>query len=443
MKKKYISLYLFVLLFFTIKNTFAFSIIRDAQSEEFLQNILNRILVANKIKKDSIKPLIVVDNSINAFVTNQKYMFINTGLILALQTPEQIASIMAHELGHIQLGHNILRQHNKNKSLIKSLLMAVASATITIASKDSRGIPTSIKAAAAMYTESMIGYTQVQEQQADSFAINALKVANIPLKSFIDSFNILYEQTKYIEKQIPKEFLDHPPTQERIKIIKQNINQTKQINKLGFNNNIHKQLIEVKYKIISFLGKINKHKQILEQADNSYKPYINSIFLYRKGQIKKSLLILKSFINTHPNNPYLYELAGQISAEYGMYKTAYTAYYKAYKMLSNNPFIITSYANVLLKINNNKNYIQIKKMLEKALLTEQKSAIIWNTYGLVLAKLNKKGLAQLAFATQAILEARPKDAKILAEKAKKSFIKKSSNWIKANDIINSSKNYYN
>jgi predicted Zn-dependent protease len=41
----------------------------------------------------------VNDPSINAFVAEGQNMFINTGLIMALDTPNQVTGVMAHETG--------------------------------------------------------------------------------------------------------------------------------------------------------------------------------------------------------------------------------------------------------------------------------------------------------------------------------------------------------
>ena len=64
---------IFVSLFFIFftSNVFAknINIIRDSEIEFFLQNLINNFLINKDIKNSPIKPLIVIDNSMNAFVT--------------------------------------------------------------------------------------------------------------------------------------------------------------------------------------------------------------------------------------------------------------------------------------------------------------------------------------------------------------------------------------
>ena len=49
--------------------------------------------------------MIVQDNSLNAFVAGGQRIFINTGLIMRTETPNQLIGVMAHESGHIAGGH--------------------------------------------------------------------------------------------------------------------------------------------------------------------------------------------------------------------------------------------------------------------------------------------------------------------------------------------------
>ncbi len=50
---------------------------------------------------------VVKDNSINAFATMGGYVYVTTGLIQAADNEAQLASVMAHEIGHIASRHSI------------------------------------------------------------------------------------------------------------------------------------------------------------------------------------------------------------------------------------------------------------------------------------------------------------------------------------------------
>ena len=80
------------------------SFIRDTEAERVLRNWLDPILVAAELNPQSVHLFIVNDPSINAFVAEGQNMFLNTGLLMTLDTPNEIIGVMAHETGHMAHG---------------------------------------------------------------------------------------------------------------------------------------------------------------------------------------------------------------------------------------------------------------------------------------------------------------------------------------------------
>ena len=106
-KLNYLKIYVSLFFIFFTSNVFAknINIIRDSEIEFFLQNLINNFSINEDIKNSSIKPLIVIDNSMNAFVTGNNYIYIHTGLLENLDSYEELEGIIAHEIGHLKLGH--------------------------------------------------------------------------------------------------------------------------------------------------------------------------------------------------------------------------------------------------------------------------------------------------------------------------------------------------
>ena len=83
----------------------AFGLVRDSEIENFLQDLSAPIFKAAGYKRDEIKFFVIGDDSINAFVIGGNRIFIHSGLITKASSPEQVAGVIAHELGHIIAGH--------------------------------------------------------------------------------------------------------------------------------------------------------------------------------------------------------------------------------------------------------------------------------------------------------------------------------------------------
>src|SRR5262245_16980404 len=82
----------------------AVSLIRDAETEAVLRRIADPIFTAAKLDPESIDIYIVNDPKLNAFVAGGQNLFVNTGLILRADKPEELAGVIAHETGHIAGG---------------------------------------------------------------------------------------------------------------------------------------------------------------------------------------------------------------------------------------------------------------------------------------------------------------------------------------------------
>lgn len=81
-------------------------LVRDAEIEALVKDYAAPLLKAAKLRRGSVRFLLVNDDSFNAFVSNNR-MYIHTGLLLQAETPGEVIGVMAHELGHITGGHEI------------------------------------------------------------------------------------------------------------------------------------------------------------------------------------------------------------------------------------------------------------------------------------------------------------------------------------------------
>src|SRR5205814_9066936 len=65
---------------------------------------------------NGVEIMIVQDSSLNAFVAGGQRIFINTGLIMRTETPNQLIGVLAHESGRIAGGH-LARMQEELRSL--------------------------------------------------------------------------------------------------------------------------------------------------------------------------------------------------------------------------------------------------------------------------------------------------------------------------------------
>ncbi len=86
---------------------------RNRQINRYI-NQIGRRLVPYSSRPDMKYTFQVVDNkSVNAFATLGGYVYIHTGLIKTAENEAELASVIAHEIGHVG-GKHVVRQMEKN-----------------------------------------------------------------------------------------------------------------------------------------------------------------------------------------------------------------------------------------------------------------------------------------------------------------------------------------
>src|SRR5690606_7857409 len=83
------------------------SILRDAETEALLQDMMDPITVAAGLRPGQVRVHLLSDRSINAFVAGSQDIYVHSGLIEAADSANEVQGVLAHELGHIMGGHAI------------------------------------------------------------------------------------------------------------------------------------------------------------------------------------------------------------------------------------------------------------------------------------------------------------------------------------------------
>jgi beta-barrel assembly-enhancing protease len=95
-----------------------FKILNDRALTDRVNQIGQRLAANMKRKNLTYTFQVVDDKSINAAATMGGYVYVNKGLIDAAANDAELASVIAHELGHIEARHSI--EQAKNSALVQT-----------------------------------------------------------------------------------------------------------------------------------------------------------------------------------------------------------------------------------------------------------------------------------------------------------------------------------
>ncbi len=368
-------------LFFIIsaKNSYSSQIL-DYETEEFINEILEDIIKVNTINK-KIKFKINNSNEINAFVDINNVIHINSGLIIHCSDYVALLSVLAHEVGHIDLNHIALRKNtikNNKKYNTLGLLSVIAGSALTLNPQLLQG---SILTSAALSNQYIV-LSKDQEMEADLYALKTLNL----LKTNSKSIQTLLEtiEKKLLNQGFSKDkqrVSTHPYFEDRILLIK-NFEKNKEKN---FNESYNQRFNYIRAKFVGY----SDNEVVLSELNEPFKAYAESIKLARSGNLKMSLQILNEIIKKNKNS-FLLETKADILFSYGYTKEAEKFYKKnlekyplnyyaqirifeniEIKNLSNNDteIIFQNNKDLLYKFYNNKNvllkYFELTKKLNK------------------------------------------------------------------------------
>ncbi|MFM7578978.1 MAG: M48 family metalloprotease, partial [Microcystaceae cyanobacterium] len=104
--------------------------VRNRPLNEYI-NEIGQHLAQNSDRPDLPYTFQVVnDRAINAFATMGGFVYINTGTILAADNEAELASVIAHEIGHITARHSVTRM--RDMALSQGLMTAAGLQESTI-----------------------------------------------------------------------------------------------------------------------------------------------------------------------------------------------------------------------------------------------------------------------------------------------------------------------
>ncbi len=358
---------IFIIIFFLLLPTFASAqvIIEDEETQNYLYSLIKPIYNAAGIPFSEDKVHIILDDNINAFVISGGHLFINTGLIIQAQSSNEISGVIAHEAGHIKAGH-IFKQKLKIKELqTVSLASMIIAGLAGAASGQGEVAMAGIYGGQGMLIGKFLEYKKEDERAADEFAIKTLKKANVPNED-LSNFLKRLQQKNYMQGITERSyFTTHPLTQERITYLDNNKTKNTTTNK----NDL--ELKTIKAKLYAFTQEPKKTIKKYYNKNN----YAMAIAMFKALKLKEAKQYLKALIKDNPQNPYYYELQGQIFYETAQPQAAYQSYKKALELLPNSSHYKSYLASAIIEGFDSKDKIkEAISLLKQANIKQKKTS---------------------------------------------------------------------
>jgi predicted Zn-dependent protease len=138
------------------------------------------------------------DSQINAFALPGGYIGVNTGLVVNATTEAELASVVAHEIGHVSLRHIArgMTQQSQSSGIMMAALAGALLAALSGSGDLAMGVAAFGQAAAV---DRQLGFSRQAEQEADRTGFEMMRKAGFDPRGMIRMFNRLMDFSRLNE----------------------------------------------------------------------------------------------------------------------------------------------------------------------------------------------------------------------------------------------------
>jgi predicted Zn-dependent protease len=161
-----------------------------------------------------LKFYVIKDSTVNAFAAPAGHVFFFSGLIGILDDADELASILAHELGHVSARHLSSRIDRSQKIGLATLAGMLAG--ILVGGEVGGALMTGSVAAGV---QAELGYSREDERQADQLGFKYTQLSGFNPAGMLTALQKIQRENWYGSQEIPAYLLTHPGAPERMATI--------------------------------------------------------------------------------------------------------------------------------------------------------------------------------------------------------------------------------
>lgn len=406
-------------------------LIRDAEVERTLGRMINPIFDVAGLS-GRVRLFIIEDNSLNAFVAGGNNMFFHTGLLRQLETPEELIGVMAHETGHITSGHFVQRVAAIESAQTASILTTIAGIGAAAAGAGSAAVGASQGGQHILQRE-LAKFSRAQEAGADLEALRFMNAIDVDPVGMLKVLKRLEAQQSVFLTNINPYTLSHPLSRERIITLQRGVDSSP-----AHGRSVSPELRywhgRMRAKLDGFLSPAGAAARE-SFGDPELDLYREAIALHRTPLPDKAIAAADQLIAMRPNDPYYWELKGQILFESGRGPKAVEPYERAVKLAPDEPLIAAGLGEALLTLKTPEADKRALRVLEQVAIAEPYNAAARRPLAIAYARTGQDGMAAVVSAEQLALQGNLKGAKRQALVAKEKLPVGSPGWLRAEDVM--------
>jgi predicted Zn-dependent protease len=191
-----------------------YNLYTDLETSNYIQNLGHK-LASFVGSNRNFSFYIIDDSSINAFAGPDGVIGIHTGLIKAVQSEDELAAVIAHEISHVTQNHLSRRyEYSTNQANIGSIASVIAA--ILIGMQDPNAGMAALMGGMGYNLQEQLKNSRQHESEADHLGIELLYKAGYNSHAMGDFFGRLSKASQNDAHHVPEFLKTHPVTENRL-----------------------------------------------------------------------------------------------------------------------------------------------------------------------------------------------------------------------------------
>ena len=409
------------------------SAIRDTEIESIIHEWADPVFTGMGLEPSEIELLLINDPELNAFARRGRLMGLNTGLILRTSNPNELLGVIAHEAGHIRNRHT-LRDGAQNAGM-QPMLMTMALGALAIAAGAPDAGAVLLGNSQYFGTLSALRYMTHQEGEADNTGARALESAGESGRGLVTFFENFRSQEVFSDARRYPYFRSHPLSSDRIENLRRFVAEQPHYEHRDSPERLAQHAL-ILAKIHAFMDNPRQTLRDYPETDTALPArYARAIAWYRDGQTERALSAVDVLLGEQPENPYFWELKGQILFEEGRPEEAIGAHQRSVELKPDAPLLRVNLAHAMIETRDPARLDAAVDQLKRATALEKDNSLAWRLLSQAYASQGKEGEARLASAEMYFAIGAEREATQFALRARDMLEPGSAEWTRAMDIV--------
>jgi beta-barrel assembly-enhancing protease len=316
-------------------------VVDDPYVSGYVNRVGRRILAVMPEQPFRYRFYVINQDMYNAFATPAGHIFIYSGLLEAMESEEELAGILGHEIAHVYCRH-ISQKIELAKKVGWAQLAGMAAGILLGAAGGSAAAASAVTlGSAATGATTQLAFSRDNEMQADQIGLKILNDAGYGTEGLMKVLKKIRGKQWFSKEQVPTYMMTHPAIEDRIAYVGSWIEDHKEKapspakpNPAEFERVLTRLIVDYN-DTTTELGRL---EQVLQrEPGNTLARYRYGLILARANRTAEAAAQIKEVLARNAFNPYMLRDLGKVYFLGGQLDAASSALESARSMIPEDP----------------------------------------------------------------------------------------------------------